>query len=140
MGACVWRSLIRALPALAAATALLAGLAGCAGSRAIPEPTDIHLERAEALGFPSPTLESLRQGRKLYISRCSNCHTLYAPAEYTPESWPAIVEDMRDNAEIGEAEMRDIIRYVTAVSAAARDTSSPRPTDLPTTGIPPPSP
>jgi mono/diheme cytochrome c family protein len=127
-------------PALTAALATLAGLAGCAGSRAIPEPTAIHLERAEALGFPSPTLESLRHGRKLYISRCSNCHTLYAPADYTPESWPAIVEDMRDNAEIDEAQVRDITRYVAAVSAAARDTSSARPTDLPPTDTPPPSP
>jgi hypothetical protein len=128
----------------ASATALL--LAGCAGgARSVPDPTAKHLEHADANGFPSSTLESLKHGRRLYVGRCSGCHTLYDPAKYPPSEWPSIVEDMRVNAEIDEAQMRDITRYVVAVSAAARDTAAPRPMgpalpDPATPAIPPATP
>lgn len=103
-------------------------LSGCAsGMFRLPDPTAKHLQYAEANGFPSSTVEALRHGRRLYLSRCSACHELHTPGKYDPAEWPVIVEDMRVNAEIDESEMREITRYVVAISAAVRDTATPRP-------------
>lgn len=103
--------------ALAASGALL--LAGCAGgARSIPDPTAKHLEFAEKNGYPS-TLPSLKNGRRLYVNRCSGCHNLHKPSEIPSQEWPALVRDMAENAEINEDQVRDITRYLVAVSAAA---------------------
>lgn len=102
----------------AAASALL--LAACAGgARSIPDPTAKHLEFAERRGYPS-TLPSLKNGRRLYVNRCSSCHTLHAPSAFTPTQWPTFVLDMANNAEINEAQILDITRYLVAVSAATQ--------------------
>lgn len=108
--------------ACAAALSLL--LSACAGSRAIPDPTAKHIEYAERYGYAS-TLPSLKNGRRLYVNRCSNCHTLHAPSAFTPLQWPTLVQDMANNAEINETQILDITRYLVAVSAAAHPASAP---------------
>jgi mono/diheme cytochrome c family protein len=113
--------LLSVLPIAAAAL-----LSACAGAKAVPEPSAKHVEYAERNGYPAP-LASLKIGRRLYISRCSDCHTLYNPAEYPHEEWPTIVRDMAENAEINEDQVREITRYVVAIAAAAQDKASPRP-------------
>jgi hypothetical protein len=112
------------LPLLPVAAAAL--LSACAGAKAVPDPTAKHVEYAERHGYPA-TLASLKIGRRLYISRCSDCHALYNPAKYPHEEWPTIVQDMAENAEINEDQVREITRYVVAVAAAAQDKSVPRP-------------
>jgi hypothetical protein len=108
----------------AASLALL--LAACAGGARFPEPTAKHLEYAERSGFPS-TLPSLKNGRRLYYNRCSGCHELHAPAAYTAAQWPTLVQDMAENAEINENQIRDITRYLVAVSAASAPPAPPPP-------------
>jgi hypothetical protein len=111
----------------AASTALVAAaalLAGCAGSGAFPQPTAKHVEYSERGGYPA-TLPSLKNGRRLYVNRCSGCHSLYHPAEYPPGDWPRIVLDMQSNAELNEVQMVDITRYLVAISTAAREVASP---------------
>jgi hypothetical protein len=106
------------------ACSLLSACAG--GSRSIPDPTAKHLEYAEKSGYPS-TLPSLKNGRRLYVNRCSDCHTLHAPTAYTAAQWPTIVLDMASNAEINEDQIRDITRYLVAVSAASAPAAPPPP-------------
>lgn len=108
----------RAASLLLAATLGAFLLAGCAGgARSIPDPTAKHLEYAEKNGYPS-TLPSLKNGRRLYVNRCSGCHTLHKPESFSAKEWPAIVQDMASNAEINEDQVRDITRYLVAVSAS----------------------
>ena len=110
----------------AATVALAFLLSACAGSRAIPEPNAKHLEFAERNGYAT-TLVSLKNGRRLYVNRCSSCHTLHNPSAFSAKEWPTLVQDMATNAEINEDQVRDITRYVVAVAAAAQDTLPPRP-------------
>jgi len=114
------------LPAAATAAVIAACslLAGCAGSGAFPQPTAKHVEYSERGGYPA-TLASLKNGRGLYVNRCSGCHDLFKPADYPPGDWPRIVLDMQSNAELNEVQMVDITRYLVAVSTAAREVASP---------------
>lgn len=127
------------LPRLAAALCAAPLLIGCAG-RSIPEPTAKHVEFAEKGGYPS-TLPSLRNGRKLYVNRCSGCHTLHGPAQFSSRDWPQIVLDMQSNAEINEDQARDVTRYLVALAAAHEASGAPRPTEgSPTTSQDPSAP
>lgn len=112
-------------------------LAGCAGgARAIPDPTAKHLEYAEKNGYPS-TLPSLKNGRKLYVNRCANCHTLHNPTAFQAKDWPAIVQDMASNAEINEDQVRDITRYLVAVSGSAQGDAPSSASTTPAAPAPP---
>jgi hypothetical protein len=102
------------------------GLAACAGSGSIPDPTAKHVEYAERGGYPA-TLPSLKNGRRLYVNRCSGCHNLYKPSAYPPGDWPRIVLDMQGNAELNEVQLVDITRYLVAMSLAAREPSPAAP-------------
>ena len=115
-------------PALAALSALLLG--ACAGSSPFPEPTAKYVEYGERYGYPA-TLPSLKHGRRLYLNRCSACHTLDRPEKYPPAEWPNLVEDMASNAKANPDQVRDITRYLVSASAALRDTSAPRPMGSP---------
>lgn len=115
---------------LVPAALLAAALSGCAGSRAIPDPTAKHLEYAERGGYPS-TLPALKNGRKLYVNRCSGCHNLHKPTAFNSKEWPQIVLDMQNNAEINEDQVRDITRYLVAVAAAHEGTAGPGATQPP---------
>lgn len=99
-------------------------LAACAGSRSIPLPNAGHLAYAEKGGYPA-TLPSLMNGRRLYVNRCSNCHTLYSPSAFPAREWPRLVREMQGNAEINEGQVQDISRYLLAVAAASQDTETP---------------
>lgn len=120
------RAVLAAIATLAAAGIL----AGCAGAGAYPAPTAQHLQYAERGGYPA-TLPSLKNGRRLYVNRCSGCHDLYAPAKYPPGDWPRIMLDMQENAELNEVQLVDITRYLVAVSLAARDVSASPPAGTP---------
>jgi mono/diheme cytochrome c family protein len=56
--------------------------------------------------------ESLLAGRKLYVSRCSNCHNLHLPNEFTPEAWKKQVDVMQVRAGISNDEKTLILNYL----------------------------
>ena len=64
----------------------LAGLAGCA--TVIPEPT------MEMAGGDAAALEALREGRSLYVNKCSGCHALIAPEVHSDVEWRDEVGEM----------------------------------------------
>ncbi|MDQ3002423.1 MAG: diheme cytochrome c [Fibrobacterota bacterium] len=114
----------RAFPPLSLACACLALiLSGCAGGGGMPHPTAKNVEYAGRNGQVT-TVSTLKVGRKLYISRCAECHRLTDPKKLTPADWPEMVERMAENAKINPDQQRAITQYLVSVSAAAHDTTS----------------
>jgi cytochrome c5 len=103
-----------------AITALLSS--GCAGAGTFPAPTAKNVAYAERHGQIT-TLPTLKVGRKLYISRCSSCHSLKSPEFLMPDEWPDMVRRMADNSKLTPDQERAITHYLVSVSAAVRDTA-----------------
>ncbi len=84
-------------------------MAACAGH--VPYPSlsqrDFALRR-----WPDVSLESLTQGRSLYIARCSGCHTLKIPQAYPAAKWPKTLDKMAVRSKINDKEKELILRYV----------------------------
>lgn len=108
MRACSSRSICRAL-----ATLVVATLLGCAGQ--VPQPTDAHAAAA-AVQWPGTTRATLAQGRRLYVDRCSGCHSLVVPGAQPARSWPSAVDEMADRARLSPREADFVIRYLVAVA------------------------
>ena len=88
-------------------------LAACAGQ--IPRATPQQIQLA-AQQWPGVTSAALDEGRSRYISRCSACHTLYRPREYTRAEWPSIVERMQKEGDISDQDKEKILQYLLALS------------------------
>ena len=73
---------------------------GCSPSLYKPDVADAKLQ------------ESLQAGRKLYVSRCSNCHNLHLPKEFTSEIWRKQVDLMQVRAGISDDEKNLILNYL----------------------------
>lgn len=71
-----------------APAALLLALASCAVYAPEPLPED-------AGGDPA-VLAELREGRSLYVAKCSGCHSLHAVEEFGDRDWRASVQEMID--------------------------------------------
>jgi len=87
--------------------------AACAASLRHPLPEDLVLL---APSWPGTTLEDLERGRRLYVRRCSGCHTLILPGARTPAEWPGLVDDMTAKARLRPAERDDVVRFLVAVA------------------------
>lgn len=95
------------------ATLLCVVLSGCAG---IAHPSDADVARAQAR-WPEATQASLEEGRRLYVTRCSNCHPLHKPSEYTTARWDTLLTKMAPRAHLSDAQKEQIRAYLTATSA-----------------------
>jgi len=62
-------------------------------------------------------LAMLREGRKLFVSRCIECHTLPPFWHYRTEDWTEIVNSMSRRANLKPKERDAIIAYILAVRA-----------------------
>ncbi len=79
-------------------------VAGC--SQALYVPTEAHVTG-------TASLESLREGRKLYIRHCGSCHNLYTPKSHTHAQWGRQIEEMKVQAKITDQQAALIRLYVT---------------------------
>lgn len=104
------RSICKGLLALALATALAAA---CVGQ--VPQPTDAHVAAAAAQ-WPGTTRATLVEGRRLYVLRCSGCHSLVLPGSQAPGSWPSAVDEMADRARLTPEQAAAVTRYLVAVA------------------------
>jgi len=77
-------------------------------SVALHVPTAIDAERSGI------SLDSLLQGRELYIQHCASCHTLYLPENYTSEEWPGIMDRMQERAGLDLAGKERVLAYLLA--------------------------
>jgi len=61
-------------------------------------------------------MATLEHGRKLFVSRCIECHTLPPVASRTAEKWPHTVDRMAKRASLKPAERDAMVAYLQAVS------------------------
>jgi cytochrome c5 len=59
----------------------------------------------------------LSQGRNVFVSRCTECHTLPAISRHTPAAWPGLVDSMSGRARLKSAEHDALIAYILAARA-----------------------
>jgi hypothetical protein len=59
-------------------------------------------------------LKSLWQGRSLYVERCSGCHNLHLPEQYTKEVWQKNLNEMQERSKITNDEKQLIFVYLTS--------------------------
>ena len=68
--------------------------------------------------FAGSNVESLREGRSLYVARCGTCHALRDPASLSADAWPEQVHDMRiKGARMSDEEEQRITAYLMAISS-----------------------
>ena len=60
---------------------------------------------------------TLLEGRRLFASRCIECHTLPVAWNYTDQEWPRIVQSMAHRASLKEGEEETILAYIRAIRA-----------------------
>ena len=58
---------------------------------------------------------TLREGRRLFVSRCIECHTLPVVSRYDQVAWPWLVDDMSVRAGLKPAERKALVAYILAV-------------------------
>jgi hypothetical protein len=61
--------------------------------------------------------QTLREGRRLFVTRCIQCHTLPVVWYYANSDWPGIVRSMADRASLKPAEEKALAAYIRAVRA-----------------------
>lgn len=92
-----------------AAVLLLFALIGCAGKFAGPPPV------TAAMAGPRGDIGQLERGRKVFASRCLECHTLPNVAEHSASAWPVILNRMSKRADLTPAEHEALQSYILAV-------------------------
>ncbi len=61
--------------------------------------------------------QTLRDGRRLFVSRCIECHALPVAWYYAKSDWPKIVHEMAERASLKTAEEKALVAYIRAVRA-----------------------
>jgi hypothetical protein len=61
--------------------------------------------------------QTLRDGRRLFVSRCIACHTLPFVWYYSKSDWPGIVHSMAKRSSLKPAEEKALVSYIRAVRA-----------------------
>jgi hypothetical protein len=64
--------------------------------------------------------QTLREGRRLFVSRCIECHTPPIVWYYAESDWPGIVHRMAGRASLKPAEQKAIVAYILAVRAPTK--------------------
>lgn len=52
--------------------------------------------------------------KKIYDARCSSCHALHAPDEFTANQWPGVLRTMARNADLNPSERELVTQYLQA--------------------------
>ena len=57
----------------------------------------------------------MSDARRMYLSKCTSCHSEYAPSTYTPEQWQAALDEMEKMKRIHltQEERALILSYLT---------------------------
>ena len=57
----------------------------------------------------------LEQGRVIYITKCTKCHSAEPVSRYSPQRWKEIIPEMAGEAKLGGTETEAVRAYVFAV-------------------------
>ena len=82
-----------------------------------PTPADVLVANQK---WPEANLETLQAGRKALVARCSGCHTVPLPSEFSPTEWLPILADMHEEAHVTEADRVLIDQFVLTLSESYR--------------------
>lgn len=100
---------------------LCVALAAC-GRGLPPQATAIDAEWAHV------ELADLSRGRALVITKCgSSCHRTPLPAQHTPREWPAVVDDMAEQAHLAARDKQLVEQYLITMSRATTGPLGPAP-------------
>ena len=91
---------------------LLSAVFSCSGG--IPNPSKEQINRASQQ-WEGTSEESLLMGKKLYINKCSGCHSLRIPSNYSLAQWDTIMQKMGPAAKLSLDEYQNIFKYITTV-------------------------
>lgn len=95
-------------------------VAAACGAAAVPAPVTGDVGAAQRVAAGS-SLEDLSVGRRLYVDKCSGCHTLFAPDTRSPGEWLTVIDAMRTDAEVEltDAEATAVGAYLYAIASRA---------------------
>lgn len=87
----------------------------CTASQHIkPAEDDLNLARKRVPGI---TMMDLHAGYKVYTTKCSGCHALHNPKEYSATQWKPILSEMLAKAKMNdEREKKLVSDYLVAKS------------------------
>ncbi len=88
-------------------------LVSCVSSIPIISETDVTRAQMQWSGV---TREQLCSDRELYILKCSGCHSLHIPNQYSTGKWNSILPVMNIKSKLSIAEGERIKRYLSLFS------------------------
>lgn len=92
---------------------IIFGMMSCSG--ALPEPSEEHSKWA-AHRWSGATVQSLSEGRQLYVVKCSGCHSVKPPSLYSEAEWDTLLPPMKKEAKLKKDEYEKIFQYVITMS------------------------
>lgn len=92
-------------------TLLLGGLAAGCATIVIPHAT---MRAAEQSGV---ALQTLEDGRGLYVAHCGNCHQIPDPGTHSANEWARILPEMVGDAHLDPAEAAQVLAFLQAMSS-----------------------
>lgn len=93
---------------------LLAGLLVGCGDPPVVTP---ELVAAAQRQWPTATAAQLSHGREVLMTKCTACHGVRQPADYSPAVWQGYLEVMSPRAQLDDQQRADVLRYVLAGNA-----------------------
>ena len=87
-------------------------LVGCQLTNNAPPPVTPAMRNAGQRNHAD--LVTLNEGRRLFVSRCIQCHTLPPFWHYSAKDWPGIVDSMAHRANLKRNERDAIVAYILA--------------------------
>jgi len=100
-------------PALLSLGVVVCLLAGCETTNFAPPPVTPQMAKT---GRGQVDLATLEHGRKLFVSRCLECHVLPPVESRTAAKWPHTVDRMADRASLKPAERDAMVAYLQAAA------------------------
>jgi hypothetical protein len=92
---------------------ILLFIVSCANFAPPPEVSSALISNARA---DHVAAEQLQNGRRFFVSRCLECHTLPPVARYSQNEWPHLVSRMSSRANLSTGEQAAIVAYLRAAS------------------------
>ena len=89
-------------------------LGGCASAIPIPTEEDVFTARQH---WNNTSIEQHRSDRQLNIDKCSGCHSIYHPSDFSEEKWIAILPEMNGKSKLTLEESEQIKRYLLLFSS-----------------------
>jgi hypothetical protein len=100
---------------LGALSCVLVIFTACTGLDFAPPP--VTREMARTSSNKRVTVQQLETGRRLFVSRCIECHTLPVASHFTDADWPCIVYEMGNRAALNPTERESVLAYILAIRA-----------------------